>query len=290
MKISERGTIGTIVYHGLILALLLFAGLTYPDPPPEEAGILVNFGTDMTGMGKEEPRADEEQAGNPEEPVEQYVPPVKESQPVVKQEKIKTSEPDLTQDVEKTVVTEQKKPSAEELERQRQAEIERKAKEEADRIKREEELRKQQEAERISNMGKNAFGNKGTGTGESSSQGISGGTGNQGSINGSNNSDNYGTGGGLGNGISYGLGGRGVSGNVPVPNVKSCEVTQRIEVKVEIQVDQQGNVVSASVLNATYADNCIWNAVIEVAKKTKFTTDPNAAFRQTGWIKYIIEP
>jgi hypothetical protein len=29
--------------------------LTFPDPPPEEEGILVNFGTDDTGFGHFEP-------------------------------------------------------------------------------------------------------------------------------------------------------------------------------------------------------------------------------------------
>lgn len=286
MKISGRGSIGTIIYHGLILALLLFAGLTYPDPPPEEQGILVNFGTDLTGMGKEEPKGDEEEAGNPEQPVEQVSPPVSKPEPVVKQQ-TKASEPDVTQDVEKTKVTETKKPTAEEIERQKQAERDRIAAAEAERKRLEEEARKQQEADRISNMGKNAFGNKGTGTG-TSSQGVNGGTGNQGSINGSNNSDNYGTGGGLGNGISYGLGGRKAVGDLPKP--EGCIVTSKIEITVEIQVNQQGVVESASVLTANYADNCIWNSVVEAAKKTKFNSDPNASYKQKGWIKYIIEP
>ena len=46
MKLNRRGLIATIVYHTLLILLLVFAGLTFPDPPPEEEGILVNFGTD----------------------------------------------------------------------------------------------------------------------------------------------------------------------------------------------------------------------------------------------------
>ena len=65
MNLKPRGLIGTIIYHLLLLLLLLFAGLTFPDPPPEEEGILVNFGTDDTGFGQFEPVGDDQQAGDP---------------------------------------------------------------------------------------------------------------------------------------------------------------------------------------------------------------------------------
>ena len=90
-------------------------------------------------------------------------------------------------------------------------------------------------------------------------------------------------------GIGFGLEGRG-SRSLPLPNMSGCDVTQRIEVKVEIQVDREGNVVSAIVTNATYQDRCIWEMVVEAAKKSKFTMDNNASYRQTGWIRYIIVP
>ena len=70
MKLNRRGLIATIVYHTLLLLLLVFAGLTFPDPPPEEEGILVNFGTDEFGLGDFEPMGDDQQAGNPDEEVQ----------------------------------------------------------------------------------------------------------------------------------------------------------------------------------------------------------------------------
>ena len=66
MKLNRRGLIATIVYHTLLILLLVFAGLTFPDPPPEEEGILVNFGTDETGLGDFEPIGDDQQAGERE--------------------------------------------------------------------------------------------------------------------------------------------------------------------------------------------------------------------------------
>ncbi|MFO7669925.1 MAG: cell envelope integrity protein TolA [Bacteroidales bacterium] len=293
MKLDRRGLIATIVYHTLLILLLVFAGLTFPDPPPEEAGILVNFGTDDTGFGAFEPKGDDQQAGEPDQPVvnqaeeiaeEAYTPPVQT--PV-----------DQTQDVEEVKVKEVPKPTPEEIQRQKE-ETERiqREKVERDRIEKERlekeriEREKQAQAEKLNNLGKNAFGNQGVGE-TGGSQGVTEGSGNQGDINGSPDADRYGTGGGLGEGISFGgLGSRKAMGNLPKPNMAGCEITQRIEVKVEIQVDQEGNVISAIVQSATYQDNCIWTMVVEAAKKSRFSVDRNANYRQTGWIRYIIVP
>jgi hypothetical protein len=74
MRINRRGLIGTIIVHGLILALLILGGLTFPDPPPEEEGVLVNFGTDDTGFGTVEPIGDETNQGSPEPEVVESIP------------------------------------------------------------------------------------------------------------------------------------------------------------------------------------------------------------------------
>jgi colicin import membrane protein len=308
MKLNRRGLIATIVYHTLLILLLVFAGLTFPDPPPEEEGILVNFGTDETGLGDFEPIGDDQQAGEPEQPVEEETPEFVEEIPEPVQEVVETYTPpdptpvDNTQDVEEVQVKEDPKPTAEELERERQEVLERERlaelekerieQERIERIEREEreriEKERQEQAARLNNAGRNAFGNQGVGETEGS-EGITEGDGNQGVPDGSPDADRYETGGGLGNGISFGgLGSRG--GSVPKPNLEGCDVTQKIEVKVEIQVDKDGKVINASVLNATYQDNCIWNMVVEAAKKSKFTSDQSANYRQTGWIKYIITP
>lgn len=310
MKLNSRGLIATITYHALLLLLLLFAGLTFPDPPPEEEGILVNFGTDEFGLGDFEPMGDDQQAGNPDEEVTRAQEPVEEveeyTEPVRETREAYTPpdpvEVDQTQDVEQTKVIEKPKPTAEELERQRQQELERQrqaelerqrieqeriareAREEQERIERE----RQAQAERLNNLGRDAFGNQGVGESEGG-EGITQGSGNQGVTGGSPDADNYGTGGGLGNGISFGgLGSR--LGSVPKPDVTGCEVTQKIEIRVDIQVDKEGRVVQASVGQATYQDKCLWDTVVAAAKRSRFTADQSANYRQTGWIKYIISP
>jgi len=309
MKLNRRGLIGTIIYHALLLLLLVFAGLTFPYPPPDEEGILVNFGTDQTGFGDFEPMGDDQQAGNPDMEVSQVQEPVDEvndyTEPVRRTEVTTPPDPrpvDQTQDVEETRVKEQPTPEElerrrqEELERQRQAELERQRQEELEKQRQAElerqriEQERQQQAERLNNLGRNAFGNQGVGQTEGS-EGVTQGAGNQGDPNGSPDSDNYSTGGGLGNNpYSYGLGSRQARGTWPLPNVAGCDVTQKIEVTVEIQVDRDGNVVNAVVSKATYQNKCIWDMVVEAALRSKFSVDQAAAYRQAGWIKYIIVP
>ncbi len=317
MKLNRRGLISTIVYHTLLILLLVFAGLTFPDPPPEEAGILVNFGTDDSGFGAYEPKGDDQQAGDPEEPI------VDDSEAVPEEVVEDIPEPvytpplptpvDQTQDVEEVKVKEKPKPTPEEIQAKKeeqdriQAEreeqnriekdriekerIERVKREEEERVKREEERiaqEKQDKADRQDKLGQAAFGNQGVGETEGP-EGISEGSGNQGDINGSPDADNYGTGEGLG--TTYGgLGSRKAVGSLPKPNMSGCEITQKIEVKVEIQVDQDGKVISAIVQSASFQDNCIWTMVVEAAKESRFSVDRNASHRQTGWINYIIVP
>jgi len=302
MKLSSRGTIATIVYHALLLLLLVFTGLTFPDPPPEEEGILVNFGTDDSGFGAFEPKGDDQQAGDPElEVMEEALEVVEDFSEPIPEPVYTPPEPtpvDNTQDVEEVKVKEDPKPTPEEIqaEREKQERIQQE-REEQQRIERERieqeriEREKQAQADKIRNAGQSAFGNKGVGENEGS-QGITEGSGNQGDPNGSPDSGRYETGGGLGNNpYSYGLGSRKSRGAWPLPNMSGCEVTQKIEVKVEIQVDRDGNVVGTpTVINATYQDQCIWEMVAEAARKSKFSPDQAAAYRQKGWIKYIITP
>jgi colicin import membrane protein len=309
MKLNPRGLIATIIYHLLILLVLIIAGLTYPEPPPEEEGILVNFGTDDTGFGQFEPRGDDQQAGDPEQPVVDETSEINEEEVLPEPaERVTPPEPepvDQTQDVEEAPVKEE--PTPEELQRQReeqeriqkereeqerleqerleQERIERERREEQERIERE----RQQQAERLNKMGRDAFGNQGVGE-DDGSQGVNGGTGNQGDPNGSPDADRYGTGGGLGEGISFGgLGSR--RGSVPKPDLSGCGgINQKIEITVDIQVDRDGKVVSAVLGTATYTDKCINEMVLKAARQSSFSPDQNANYRQTGWIKYIITP
>jgi len=282
MDLSLRGVFLTSVFHIIILLLLIFFGFSYPDPPPEEEGILVNFGTSETGLGQTEPKGDEFQGGEEQTPeITRVSTPVPAQKPSVKEQT--TSQ--IVQDIQESPVKE-KKPTEEEL---KQQQLERQRQEELKK-QREEEEKKKQKAEKIQNLGKSAFGTAGVGTTEGA-EGVTSGTGNQGSVGGTPDAGSYTDGGGLGSGISYGLGDRKAIGKLPEPLLAGCIVTSKIVIRVQINVDPEGNVVGEPrILDSTFQDDCIDQAVIKAATRAKFNADPKAAFRQQGWIRYIIEP
>ena len=49
-----KGVVGSVIFHALLIALLIIAGIT-ATPPRMEEGLLVNFGTDDFGFGLVEP-------------------------------------------------------------------------------------------------------------------------------------------------------------------------------------------------------------------------------------------
>jgi len=298
MNLDKKGLIGTSIFHILVALLLIFFGFSYPDPPPEEEGILVNFGSDFDGFGEIEPAGDDIQAGNEEpmeEPAEEAVDetiPETSAPPV---ETVPTPVEESTQDFEESPVKEDK-PTPEEIRQQEierqeriQREQEQEARREAERLAEEERKKKEEQRERLNQLGRNALGNRSTGT-ENTSQGITEGSGNQGSPGGQPGVDNYEGLGGLGEGISYGLGNRRSRGAWPKPVLSDCEVTSRIIIKVQIDVDSEGNVTGQPrIIESTFQDDCIYRAIIRAARMAKFNR-VNKIGKERGWIRYIIEP
>ncbi len=279
---SERGKgiAGTIVLHLAILVLCLLFGFSVPPPPETELGILVNFGTDDTGMGLIEPSAPASQ--------EDASPP-----PPSEPEIVTDDEPILTQDTEEAPEVKKVDPEAE-RKRQEQIEAERIRREqvEAERIRKEqEEIERQRiEAEQkrqadIMDRTKKALeGSRNAGT-SSTSEGVAGGEGNQGVPSGDLNSQNRGDGGGTGNsGISYDLGGRGFQ-KLPLPQYDSQEEGR---VVVEVSVDRSGKVIQANpgFKGTTILDDYLLRVAKEAALQASFDAKPDAPAIQKGTITY----
>lgn len=93
-KNKRKGIIGTILFHSLLLVLFYFIGLSYQDPPPEEEGININFGTSDYGLGEIEPESIEE---------------VAEILKEVSQEQIQSTEESITQEKTETPAIKQNK-------------------------------------------------------------------------------------------------------------------------------------------------------------------------------------
>ena len=69
-----KGLAGTLLIHGVVLIILVVFGFSVPPAPEPEEGILVNFGTDETGLGLIEPSAPAM--------IEETSPPIPSSEPL----------------------------------------------------------------------------------------------------------------------------------------------------------------------------------------------------------------
>ncbi len=281
-KEQRFGLISTIIFLVFFTGLMLLFGFSAPFPPPEEEGILINFGTNETGSGQVEPKPSEQ-------PKEQE----SVTQPVSTPEPVKTDnnkEEVVTQDFDKTAAIEAQKKKEkevqEELKRKKeQEEIERKKQEEIDRQEKAEEERiRQEEAQKaINDRAKNAFGGKNP-AGDNTGEGETGGSGNQGKPDGDINSSNRTGGPGGGDGVSFSLTGRSHRSLPAPPKIHKSEG----KVVVEVTVDQDGNVVSArpGVKGTTLSDESLWKVAKEAALKATFDVNKNAPALQQGTITY----
>ena len=270
--------IGTLAFHGALLALLWFTVLR-TEVPDEDGGILVNFGNVDAAAGTFEPKYT-----GVEPPQETTTPPPLEPEPQVETPKQEM----ITQDLEESVNLEQEAKKKAEEKRKREAE-EKKRKEEAEkeRIRKEkeaeakrlaEEQRKKEQA--ISNKVAGAFG---IGNAQGNSQGDAAtGTGNQGSPFG--NSD-HGANEGVGGYGSFNLNGRSIgAGGLPRP---AYTVQEEGRIVVNITVDPKGNVIFAEVGRGTNIDNAsMRKSALEAARKAKFN-QISGANNQSGTITYV---
>lgn len=278
-KEQRFSIISSLIFLIGFVGLLLIFGFSAPFPPPEEEGILINFGTSESGSGRIEPKPAEEVAQQESVPEETSTP-----EPTTPKE---AKEEVLTQDYEKTAAIEAKKKKEQEaIDRKKQEqELERKRQEEIEKQQKIEEERKLKEEQQktINNRAKNAFGGKnpnGDNTGEGDTKGL----GNQGKPDGDINSKNRAGGPGGGNGISFSLSGRS-SKSLPKPEYKS---QSEGKVVVEVTVDQNGNVVSArpGIKGTTTSNKILHEAAQIAALKAKFDVKRDAPALQKGTITY----
>jgi colicin import membrane protein len=276
----KKGIIGTSIIHIVLLILLVVVAFMPPEPPELEEGIIVNFGTDMTGLGMIEPSPP---------PVQEEASPL----PTEAVQKVQDDEPILTQNNEeapevKKVDPEAEKKRLEKLEAERklkeQLEIERKRKE-AEELERKRIEAEQKRQADIMNRTRDALANsKNAGT-ESKSEGEAGGTGNQGVPTGSVDSKTRGDGSGLGNqGISYDLAGRGFQ-SLPAPRY---DYQGEGRVVVEVSVDRSGKVTQAipGTKGSTTLDEYLLRVAKEAALKARFDPKADASVIQKGTITY----
>jgi TonB family protein len=226
---QKRGLYISIGIHVLLLCIAFLPLLTYPDPPPEKEGILVNFGAPDQGEGNDQPQSQPNASDQPSESSDA----VQESEEQEEQEaeaaRLKPEEKMMTEQDSEVKIKKQAEKSREqsEAEKKAEAEAQRKAAAEAAR------KAKEAEAEKLKSDLKQAFSGAG--------KGNTGKPGSQGDPNGDPNSD-------ILEGISTGKGeiGGGLSdrGVEYEPAIKDqSQKTGRVVMKV--CVNPEGDVISA---------------------------------------------
>ncbi len=295
---KKKGIIGTIIFHVILAAVLIITGFHTPEPPPEEEGILVDFGTDDTGYGLLEPApssAMEESQTTEADQASAYEPEATSDEAVVETQATETQ---MTQDFEEAPVVEKKveQPDPEEIRKQQEAERIRQQQLEQERLRREAEEAERKKAEEaaeaerrrteIMDRTRNALERANArGSDTNANQGIAGGEGNQGVETGAVNAGVYGEGAGTGSeGVSYNLAGR-QARSLPKPDY---DIQSEGIVVVEVRVDRNGNVTQANagVKGSTTLEEYFVKVARDAAMAAKFDRKPDAPAIQVGTITY----
>ena len=260
----RNGFIGTCLFHGMLLIILLYMAFRTPLPLPAEQGILVDFGNSNTGFGNFEPRMSDPA------PVQSQPAPSQTSQ---------SREQILTQDIEETVtvpdkpVTKPRETTTTPKETPKEP------------PKQTQPVEQPKQAERTPDQ-RAMFPGRGNAASTATSQGEAGGQGNQGVPTGAPDVHVYGEGGDTA-GNKWGLAGRGLVGRLPLPvyNVNEDGV-----VVVTIIVDKDGNVIraTAGARGTTTPNKILHDAAEKAARQAKFSRNPNA-IEQTGTIMYTFK-
>ncbi len=263
-KNKAKATVGTIVFHILLIAALLFLGLSTPLPLPGEEGVEVNLGSSNVGMGNQQA----------ETPAPKIVPKPK-PKPVVEEE---VKEDIITQDVEDAPVIEEKK------EEKKEEEVIKEEEKPVIEEKTEEVVEEEPEPEPEPVVDQRALYKGKSQSDEGQDEGITGQPGDQGKENGDPDAENYDGLGGAGDGVSFSLGGRGAK-HLPKPTYNSRE---QGKVVVTIWVNKEGVVVKAlaGAKGTNITDLKLRNLAYKAALRSVFQPDPNAPDVQKGTITY----
>ncbi len=260
MKKNEfKGLLGTILFHGLIVAALLFMALRTPLPLPSEGGVEVNLGNSDDGMGMIQPEQLQASAmASPPPPVnsgeEDIITEETEEAPAIQPKKNPKPEP-VQKTEPKPVVKQEPTP-----------------------------VPVQKVDPRALFPGKGTGGNQ---TGQGGNEGITGKPGDQGKPTGDPNAKGYTGTGGSGGGVSFSLSGRS-SKQLPRP---SNNFSEEGTVVVKIYVDRSGSVTRAiaGAKGTTTASTRLRQLAEQAAKLAKFTAQNDAPEEQTGTITYVFE-
>lgn len=268
-KSEIQSAVATTIICAIILLILFFCGITASVDNTNE-GVMVALGVYDDGLGEQLPAETPAQKSvvTPENPL----PTTQETQ-LHEENLITQDDPSVAIDAEKKKKEEQEAVErTRKLEEERQRKLEEERERERERKLEEERLKVQKleeekaAKEKVGSLVGNAFKQTGAGSGETKNdtqQGKPMGFGSQ-------------------NGNSWSLSGRDIRGGLAQPSYSG---KQEGTIVVNIRVDSEGNVTSASIAPAgtDITDGALRQASVNAAKKNKFTVGDGVAI---GTITY----
>jgi len=249
-KNSRAGVIGTILFHLLLLLIFIQFGMTYQDPPEENAGgMVINFGTTDQGMGDVQPSSSETSTTSENATTSETTTPSS-----AQENALTTTEESVEINASQSNTTSQQTTTQQQTE--------------------------QTVDENLTNAlnALNNPNNNSTGDGNSNTAGD------QGDPNGDPNSSNY-TGGGTGNGVDFTLAGRSMV-KVKKPNNPTQEDGK---VVVEIVVDKNGKVIRATPgdRGSSTTNTTLYKIAKEAALEARFNVKADAVAEQKGTMTFV---
>jgi protein TonB len=265
-KRSKRaGLAGTLAVHGILLLFLILMKLIAPVPPPEQEGILINFGTSDQGTGDIQPTDITSSDANDQANDETLSEPEPASPEPVSERPVQTQDTDPAPVVNKTKPKNEPKPE-----------------------KKPEPVKEPVKPPEPKPDPRALYpGKKNEGKGSSGSEGTTGQPGDQGSTAGDPNATSHSGSGKGDSGISFDLAGRSM---LRKPSLQdNSQETGKIV--VSIIVDKDGRVVSATggARGTTIASKALWDKAEAAARKATFSKSPSGVEQQTGTITFIFK-
>lgn len=260
-KYEKKSLVITVILHVLLILLLIFFGLKYLDPPPEN-GIAINFGTSEVGSGEVQPKETIQSAPKPT-----TNPVVAQPKPVVEEVVTQETEeaPVIAKKTEKKPVVQPKPVEPKKVEPAKQPDP----------------TPSKSTTDALSSI-LNGPKSDGTASGGEGNDRVAG---DKGSRDGDPNaSDYYGNGLGLDGDGNYKLGGRRALNKERI--VQDCNESGLVVVQIE--VNQNGEVTKAipGVKGTTNNTPCLTDPARRAALATRFNSDPKAPSKQVGTITY----
>lgn len=250
-KNSRAGVIGTILFHLLLLLLFIQFGMTYQDPPEENAGgMVINFGTSDEGMGDVQPSSSENSSTSENTSTSETTTPSS-----AQENALTTTEETVEMNASQnnTATTNQNTTT-------------------------------QQNEQTVDKNLSNALNALNNPNNNSTGDGNTGNPGDQGDESGDPNSSNY-TGGGSGDGVNYDLTGRSMV-KVKKPNNPTQEDGK---VVVEIVVDKNGKVIRATpgARGSSTTNPTLYKISKEAALEARFNVKADAPAEQKGTMTFV---